>query len=633
MKQKRHSRRSLTKQENNLLASRIPIPYTMTGSGIYWNKRTKDGTVQVPLTNFPAKIIGDVVEDDGVETLRFLEIEATVAGRTQSFTIPAQQFYAMNWATEFLGPRAIIYSGFGAKDQARVAIQVLSTTIQSNQIYTHTGWRQLEDNQWVYLHAGGAVGAHGAVSAVGVKLDAALSRYHLPGPSEGAELDDAIKASLMFLDCAPDRITVPLFAAVYRAALGPASFSLHLSGRTGTMKTTIAALAQQHFGKDLDASHLPGSWTSTANALEGLCFTAKDSVVTVDDFCPIGNQTDQQRLHGQADRLFRAQGNQSGRSRMRQDASLRPPKPPRGLIISTGEDTPKGHSLRARLLVLELAPEDVQVNRVTDCQQAASTGQYALAMAGYVKRVAIQYEDIKAELSVKVAVFRAEAAGAQFHKRTPEIIAHLAVGIHYFLQYAFERRVITQEELNAYWERCWQALIHVSQAQVDVQCAQQPVARFVDLLAAALASGKAHLASMEGYEPSNPQAAGWKRVALETDDYLARYQSQGSRIGWTDEDEVYLQPDTAFTVAQQMAREMGDPITVSAQTLRKRMKDEGVLRIDEGRRHRFTIRKNIEGKRHEVLCLPLNTSPSNVHPVHLLYQPRTEGLAYETEEL
>ena len=51
-------------------------------------------------------------------------------------------------------------------------------------------------------------------------------------------------------------------------------------------------------------------------------------------------------FHREADRLVRAQGNRSGRQRMRQDSTLRPAKPPRGLLLSTGEDVPRGHSLR-----------------------------------------------------------------------------------------------------------------------------------------------------------------------------------------------------------------------------------------------------------------------------------------------
>lgn len=56
--------------------------YEATVSGINWNKRLKDGFESVQLTNFTAKITADVLEDDGVETRRFCEIEAKVRDRT-----------------------------------------------------------------------------------------------------------------------------------------------------------------------------------------------------------------------------------------------------------------------------------------------------------------------------------------------------------------------------------------------------------------------------------------------------------------------------------------------------------------------------------------------------------------------
>jgi len=79
----------------------------------------------------------------------------------------------------------------------------------------------------------------------------------------------------------------------------------------------------------MDARHLPGSWQSTANALEELAFEAKDVLLTVDDFVPAGSAKDVQRLHSEADRLLRAQGNLSARQRLRVDQSLRPQRPPR----------------------------------------------------------------------------------------------------------------------------------------------------------------------------------------------------------------------------------------------------------------------------------------------------------------
>ncbi|MGE5620090.1 MAG: hypothetical protein ACM3US_12635 [Sphingomonadaceae bacterium] len=88
------------------------------------------------------------------------------------------------------------------------------------------------------------------------------------------------------------------------------------------------------------------------------------------------------KLNRDAERRFRGQGNQAGRRRMTADASLRQGKPPRGLLLSTGEDSPRGQSLRARLLILELDPGDIDWARVGICQSHAADGVYARSLAG-----------------------------------------------------------------------------------------------------------------------------------------------------------------------------------------------------------------------------------------------------------
>lgn len=50
--------------------------YEATEGGMIWRKPTKDGPVETRLSNFTAKIVADVTEDDGVETRRFFEVEA-----------------------------------------------------------------------------------------------------------------------------------------------------------------------------------------------------------------------------------------------------------------------------------------------------------------------------------------------------------------------------------------------------------------------------------------------------------------------------------------------------------------------------------------------------------------------------
>jgi hypothetical protein len=238
-----------------------------------WTRPTKDGSVETRLTNFVARITSDVVEDDGVEVRRRFEVEARLNGWCRRFTIPAETFPSMGWATEHLGARAIVMPGMGIRDHARAAVQVLSEGIDERHVYAHSGWRQLESG-WVYLHAGGAIGEAGPVRGVEVALPDALALMVLADPPAGDELAAAVRASLAILDTAPEPVTIPLLAAVYRAVLGPCDFALHLAGSTGAGKSELAALIQRHFGTGFDARHLPGSWSSTANALEALAFSA-----------------------------------------------------------------------------------------------------------------------------------------------------------------------------------------------------------------------------------------------------------------------------------------------------------------------------------------------------------------------
>ena len=295
---------------------------------------------------------------------------------------------------------------------------------------------------------------------------AGIGRYHLPSPSDDAAARAAIRASLRLLDVAPDAVTIPVYATLWRAVLGNVDCSVHLVGPTGQGKSEIAALIQQHWGAAMDARHLPASWLSTGNALEGIAFQAKDAVLVVDDFCPAGVKADIARQHKEADRLLRAQGNRSGRQRMRADSTLRPSKPPRGLILSTGEDTPRGHSLRARMLILDVAPGMMQWDTLTPCQDDAAAGVYTQALAGFVQWLAPQYGAIIAGLPAALRALRQQVLQGG-HRRTPDIVANLALGMQYVLAYAHACRALTLDQCRTYWKRAWQALNTAATAQVE----------------------------------------------------------------------------------------------------------------------------------------------------------------------
>jgi hypothetical protein len=604
------------------------FPYKETPHGLTWLKPTKDGTVETLLCNFTARITSDLVEDDGVETKRAFEIEATQGRRKATIKLPAERFFSMNWPAEALGSHAILAPGTLMKDHARTAIQLFSQDAGERHVYTHLGWRKINDC-WYYLHAGGAIGPDGAEASIEVAVPSALERYALPDPPDGEDLKTAIRASLHLLDVAPHQITFPLLSAVYRAPLGESDLSVHLCGPTGEGKSELAARLQQHHGTELDARHLPGSWSSTGNSLEGLAFTAKDAVLTVDDFAPTGSTADVQRFHKEADRLLRAQGNRAGRQRMRSDATLKAAKPPRGLIVSTGEDIPKGQSLRSRMFILEVSPGDVDWTTMSVCQEHAAQGLYAQALAGFVQWLALRCDTIKDGLRTEIAKLRQYTHAT--HKRTPDIVANLAVGFWYFLRFALEFEAITKNECEDLWERCWQALTDAAAAQATHQRASEPARRFLELLTAALANGKAHVASHTGAFPADAEAWGWRMESAEHG-----WQSKGARVGWLNESDLYLEPDAAFASAQELAKSQGDSLPVTPQTLRKRLKEHGYLASVDTARETLTIRRNLEGKQRDVLHLHknifLNGLPSYKKPDKPDSDPEQAGDEAKTED-
>jgi hypothetical protein len=128
------------------------------------------------LTNFAARIVGDIVLDDGEQERREFSMEAEVGGCKIAFPLSTAEFGSMNWVLRRLGPKAIVYPG--QQQHSRAAIQWFSGPIQQQRIFTHIGWKK-QGTQYLYLHSGGALSAEGLVSGVQVQLPTTLNRREM----------------------------------------------------------------------------------------------------------------------------------------------------------------------------------------------------------------------------------------------------------------------------------------------------------------------------------------------------------------------------------------------------------------------------------------------------------------------
>ena len=165
----------------------------------------------------------------------------------------------------------------------------------------------------------------------------------------------------------------------------------------------------------MDSGHLPAHFESTAGALEELAFLAKDALMVVDDFVPTG--TGDGALHALAERIFRSAGNHQGRNRLN-GWSLDSARPPRALLLATGEDLPRGHSLQARLLTIPIGPGDVDRDCLSRCQKAASEGHLAMAMGAFLSWLASRYEETRERLRRRASELRMEYLSAGYMRES-----------------------------------------------------------------------------------------------------------------------------------------------------------------------------------------------------------------------
>ena len=572
-------------------AAAAPPTYEKRPEGMYLNSAR--GEVQ--LTNFSASVIEDITKDDGVETAREFKVEITCNGRTTTLTVPSDGFDSLTWLRAKVGSGPQICPGNGIRDHARWAL-FTGPEPHMRRVYSHTGWADIQGVPQ-YLHAGGAVLG---LPEIEVVLPPQLAAVNLPAASP-EQIADGMRSSLELLDLAPDHIMVSLLSAVYRAALGYCDHGAYMYGPTGLFKTELALLMQQHYGAGFTIRELV-SWTSTANAIEMVAFDAKNMLLVVDDlFSADAGFVEKQRQQAAADRVFRGSANGAGRARMNQKLEMRPTKPSRCLVLGTGEEAPRGQSLLARIWLIPVTKEDTgpgqtDLVRLTAAQKAGRDGQYARAMRGYLEWLTPKYDRISDGFKVRISEYRTRAGSelGACHARIPTMISSLFVGFDTFISAALEYNAISSAEAAAYRERAWCALITAGAEQSRAQASQEPAHRFLELVMAAIGSGRAYLEST----PNRLDDA--QTTALEGAPYYYGDPAKGSRIGWCNVDNVYLDPIASYKAAREMAP--GDSgFTTDLETLKRLLKNQGLLASTDVNHQTVCVQKTLASRRQPVL--------------------------------
>jgi hypothetical protein len=215
-----------------------------------------------------------------------------------------------------------------------------------------------------------------------------------------------------------------------------------------------------------------------------------------------------------------------------------------------------------------------------------------------------------------MAELRAEAARLTDFARPPTIVAELALGWRYLLEFAFEVGAVTETQKNDLWQIGWDVFRAAGSAQTRLIAEFEPAAIFLQLLGAALIGGHAHVAARDGNAPDQAERWGWRSEKFVEGDEpsVVRLIPLGPLIGWLDENDLYVDPDNAYAVVQKLAQQKGETFSISLPTLKQRLREKGKLATTDRNREVLTVRRMLQGSRRNVLHLVPDAHPSLPDP-------------------
>jgi len=543
---------------------------------------------EIPICDFVAWPTREILKDDGVSNERYIELEGILPDycNLPKITVPMSEFDKMNW----VGPRWGMQAAIRPYKQMELKYclqKMAQGGISESRVYTFLGWKKV-DGKWIYLHAGGAVGAEN----VEIELPEKLRNYRLPKGIP--DIGSAIKAVIDLFEIGPVKILYPLISVAFlsplmeplrQAGIEPGVL-VYLWGHTGSRKSTLIALILCHFGK-FDNKTLPASFRDTAKNIEVLAFIVKDNLLVVDDLYPTNNPKEFKELVGKLEYLLRNQGDRQGRGRLnKSDKGNYVPgggKDPRGMIVASGEMQPLSGSSLARAYTIRIYPNDLDNDKLKVAQDQSEL--LSQAMVGYLEWLAPKLDDLPKTLASRFHELRKkareEAKVKGRHGRLDEAIAHMYIGLEMFFKYVIESGAVTEEEAKAHLAKAWEVLKQGADEQTEMAHGNDTSELFIKAILDLQAQNKVYFASMDGEVPVMDQEIIPLRREL---------------IGWGPDDAgvYYLLMKPAVKAVNELLRGQGESIVITKDTLLDAFEQKDLLATPEGKTRSYS--KTIKGK-------------------------------------
>ena len=527
------------------LESLLPESYKLKDNALYFLKPGKGEPTDVLLCNFIPYVVSEIILDSGGKTDRAYEIEGIDKNGCllPRITIAEKDFDRMEWVRQNWGMICNIAPDFNAARRLRYVLQETADRAERKRHYVTTGWRELS-GKWVYLSPGDPEHT--------VELENRLQGYGL------CRKDDKSFLRLVpeLLDTvAPSNVMYPLVAYAFSSVLNrflkqagsePKTI-LMLLGKTGSKKSTLAALVLSFFGS-FSLTTLPMSFRDTVNSMESSMCCLNDTLTVVDDLHP-------------------------SKHREKQDCKPRPDLLTRCNLIVTAEQLPDvGESGTARLLPLRLHHGDVNNDALTKFQTLAADGELSAIMYQFTeylktnclcKGEAVFVKALR-KLSTeyrKNLVEKAKRRGIKLRDRLIDDLVSLEFGARFLCGFLETSEAFSHEEAQALLQQFEDAFLSVGREQQHLTVRDQPTHVFISKMMTLI---DAKLVTLV------------RRNA----DALPIYDP--GFVGYYDDENYYFDKSLAHKAVVKLCREQNEDFMISEAGLREALCNEGISICDPG---------------------------------------------------
>lgn len=479
-------------------------PYYTENGCLWYLPVGRQDSPGIMLCNFAPRIVREVIVDDGAEKTRRYLIGGTDANGNEisPVEVPAGELEKMSWVANNLDASCDLCVVSQVEKHVRCAIKTTARFADKRYIFSHTGWKKI-GGEWHYLLPGD--------KTYQVELKGKQRNYYGAEGMSREDAEDLVK--LLSGGMMPDEVLLPCLATVFLSPLNEflrqighePKYLLTLIGRTGSMKSTVAALMLSFFG-NFSATDLPMSFRDTANSIVHNAFTLKDVLTCVDDYHPTA-RSDASQMKATMQTLARGYGDRAARNRLGSDITLREPRPPQGNVIVTAEFAPDiGESGTARLFCIEMKPGGINLPLLTEAQDKALEGKYAACMRGYTDMVKFFADkgEVCGILKSKFMTYRSKwrerlrENEIQFHDRLPDTLACLEIGFLFLTDFLCAKDITDERDATELQNRLHTVLLHLSAKQSESVEADRPTHIFLRKLYSLIECGNVCLLPATG---------------------------------------------------------------------------------------------------------------------------------------